>query len=99
MTALEPIFEKYLLSARFFGHDHNYQHYLKNGVHCFLTRGGGAPLYNVDAPPAGITQKVERTESFVAVRVDGKKAQLISIPMILLGLFLLIYYRKVVKVA
>ncbi|MGH9594061.1 MAG: metallophosphoesterase family protein, partial [Bryobacteraceae bacterium] len=45
MTALEPMFEKYKVSAGFFGHDHNYQHYLKNGVHYFITGGGGAPLY------------------------------------------------------
>jgi hypothetical protein len=74
MTAIEPMFEKYRLSAGFFGHDHNYQHHLKNGVHYFITGGGGAPLYNVDAPSVGITQKVERTENFVVVRVDGKKA-------------------------
>jgi len=38
MTAMEPIFEKYNVSAGFFGHDHNYQHYLKDGVHYFTTR-------------------------------------------------------------
>ena len=40
MTALVPMFEKYQVSAAFFGHDHNYQHYLKNGVH-YVTTGGG----------------------------------------------------------
>jgi acid phosphatase type 7 len=74
MTALEPIFEKYKVSAGFFGHDHNYQHYLKNGVHYFTTGGGGAPLYDVDTPPAKITVKVASTENFVIVNVDGKKA-------------------------
>lgn len=71
MTALEPMFEEYHLSAGFFGHDHNYQHYLKNGIHYFITGGGGAPLYDVDAPPAGITRKVAKTENFVVVQVDG----------------------------
>jgi Calcineurin-like phosphoesterase len=75
MTALEPMFEKYKLTAGFFGHDHNYQHYLKNGIHYFITGGGGAPLYDVDMPPAGITVKVESTENFVIVDVDGKKAR------------------------
>src|SRR5579883_1786256 len=51
MAALEPLFEKYKLSAGLFGHDHNYQHYLKNGIHYFITGGGGAPLYDVDVPP------------------------------------------------
>ena len=76
MTALEPMFEKYRLSAGFFGHDHNYQHYLKKGVHYFITGGGGAPLYDVDAPPANITLKVESVENFVVVKVDGKKARI-----------------------
>jgi predicted phosphodiesterase len=75
MTALMSMFEKYKLTAGFFGHDHNYQHYVKDGVHYFVTGGGGAPLYNVDKPPAGITLKVESTEHFVVVKVDGKTAR------------------------
>ena len=75
MTALEPIFEKYGVTAGFFGHDHNYQHYKKDGVHYFITGGGGAPLYDVDTPPEGITVKVASTENFVVVNVDGKKAR------------------------
>jgi predicted phosphodiesterase len=75
MTALEPMFEKYKLTAGFFGHDHNYQHYLLNGVHYFITGGGGAPLYDVDLPPPGITRKVESIENFVVVKVDGAKAR------------------------
>jgi 3',5'-cyclic AMP phosphodiesterase CpdA len=73
MTALEPMFEEYHVSAAFFGHDHNYQHYQKNGVQYFITGGGGAPLYDVDLPPPGITVKVEETENFVVVKVDGSK--------------------------
>ena len=74
MTALEPLFEKYKVTAGLFGHDHNYQHYLVHGVHYFISGGGGAPLYDVDTPPAGITQKVESTENFLIVRVAGGKA-------------------------
>jgi predicted phosphodiesterase len=74
MTALEPLFEKYGVAAAFFGHDHNYQHYKKNGLHYFITGGGGAPLYDVSTPPEGMTIKVESTENFVIVNVDGKKA-------------------------
>jgi predicted phosphodiesterase len=72
MIALEQMFQRYKVTAGLFGHDHNYQHYLKNGVHYFVTGGGGAPLYDVDSPPPAITQKVERTENFVVIRVDGK---------------------------
>jgi hypothetical protein len=79
MTGLEPLFEKYRLSAAFFGHDHNYQHYLKNGVHYVITGGGGAPLYDVDNPPADIVKKVVSTENFVLVRVNGKRAHLEAI--------------------
>jgi predicted phosphodiesterase len=74
MTALEPMFERFHLTAAFFGHDHNYQHYVKNEIQYFITGGGGAPLYDVDSPPAGITKKVESTENFVIVNVDGNKA-------------------------
>src|SRR5262249_40873755 len=48
MTSLELLFQRYKVNAGFFGHDHNYQHYLKkNGIHYFVTGGGGAPLYDV----------------------------------------------------
>jgi hypothetical protein len=74
MTALMPMFEKYHVNAGFFGHDHNYQHFLKNGVHYIVSGGGGAPLYDVDKPVDGITQKVVSTEHFVRIRVNGKSA-------------------------
>ena len=74
MTALTPMLEKYNVTAGFFGHDHNYQHYLKNGIHYIVSGGGGAPLYDVDKPPADITVKVASVENFVSVTVDGKVA-------------------------
>jgi hypothetical protein len=76
MTALIPLFEKEHVTAGFFGHDHNYQHYLKSGVHYVITGGGGAPLYDVDKPPEGITLKVVSTENFVSVKVTGKTAHI-----------------------
>ena len=79
MTALVPMLEKYHVTAGFFGHDHNYQHYLKNGIHYIITGGGGAPLYDVDKPPQGITVKVMSTENFVTVSVDGKVARVEAI--------------------
>jgi len=71
MTALIPLFEKYKLTAGFFGHDHNYQHYLKNGIHYVVTGGGGAPLYDVDKPAEGITIKAVSTEHFVKIHVEA----------------------------
>ena len=76
MTALMPLFEKYKVNAGFFGHDHNYQHHLKNGVHYVVTGGGGAPLYDVDVPSPGVTLKVESVEHFVDVKVNGAKARM-----------------------
>jgi 3',5'-cyclic AMP phosphodiesterase CpdA len=76
MTALMPMFEQYHVTASWFGHDHNYQHYLKNGIHYIITGGGGAPLYDVDKPPEGITKKVLTTENFVRIRVEGQNAHI-----------------------
>jgi hypothetical protein len=81
MTALIPLFEKYHLTAGFFGHDHNYQHYLKNGIHYVVTGGGGAPLYDVDKPAAGITQKVASTEHFVKIHISGGTVKVTAIAL------------------
>lgn len=72
MKALVPLLEQMHVTAALFGHDHNYQHYLQNGIHYIVSGGGGAPLYDVSKPPEGITQKVVSTENFVRVRCDGK---------------------------
>jgi predicted phosphodiesterase len=74
VSALVPMMEKYKVTAMFNGHDHNYQRYEKQGIQYVTTGGGGAPLYDVDMPPAYITRKVEKTENFVRVRVDGRQA-------------------------
>jgi acid phosphatase type 7 len=79
MTALMPLLEKYKVTAAFFGHDHNYQHYLRNGVHYVISGGGGAPLYDVNKPPPGITQKVAMIENFLVVKASGKKAHVDAI--------------------
>jgi len=42
-------------------------------VHYFTAGGGGAPLYDVDTPPEAIKIKVESTENFVVVKVDGDR--------------------------
>ena len=76
MTALMPMFERYHVTAAFFGHDHTYQHYLRNGIHYVISGGGGAPLYDVDKPPQGITVKVASIENFVRIRINGKLAQM-----------------------
>lgn len=74
MEALVPLMTKYRVAAMFNGHDHNYQRFEKGSVQYVTTGGGGAPLYDVDMPPAYITKKVEKTENFVRVKVDGNRA-------------------------
>ena len=78
---LIPLFEKYKVTAGLFGHDHNYQHYLQNGVHYIISGGGGAPLYDVNRPPPRITQKVQMIENFVDFKVNGKTARVTAIDL------------------
>ena len=74
ISALVPMMEKYKVTAMLNGHDHNYQRFEKKGVQYVTTGGGGAPLYDVDLPPAYITKKVEKSENFVLVKVTGNHA-------------------------
>jgi hypothetical protein len=79
MASLVPMLTRYKVTAGFFGHDHNYQHHIKNGVHYIITGGGGAPLYDVAKPDPEITKLVVSTEHFVTVAVDGKVARVEAI--------------------
>ena len=45
---LVPLLEEFGVKAVFSAHDHNYQHFWKNGVHYVITGGGGAGLYGVN---------------------------------------------------
>lgn len=72
MRALVPMLEKYHLSIAFFGHDHNYQRNLQNGINYVISGGGGAPLYDVDKPDPATSQKAISVENFVTVSVNGK---------------------------
>jgi predicted MPP superfamily phosphohydrolase len=76
LAGLFPILERRRVAAVFAGHDHNYQRHAKGAVQYVVTGGGGAPLYDTDAPIPGITQKTEKIEHYVMVSVSGKKARL-----------------------
>ena len=76
MRALLPMLEKYHVSLGLFGHDHNYQRNLKNGIQYVVTGGGGAPLYDVNKPDAATVQKAISIENFVTVSVNGKVMKL-----------------------
>ena len=79
---LVPLFEQNKVTAVFTGHDHNYQHHVKSGIHYVVTGGGGEPpLYPVDGPIAGLTRKVESTEHFVQVRVEGRQAKVEAVAL------------------
>jgi 3',5'-cyclic AMP phosphodiesterase CpdA len=75
MEEVIPIFEKYHVTAGLYGHDHNYQHYRKNGIHYVVSGGGGAPLYDVKTPPQDILVKAVSIENFLTIRVEGNTAQ------------------------
>lgn len=48
---LSPLFEMYGVDIVFNGHDHLYEHSVKDGVDYVVTGGGGAPLYRVGQAP------------------------------------------------
>ena len=81
LEELVALMEKYKITAVFNGHAHNYQHHLKNGIHYVVTGGGGAPLYDPDAPIPGVTLKVERTEHYVRIKVTGNQAKVEAIAL------------------
>jgi hypothetical protein len=68
------LFVKHKVTAVFNGHDHNYQHHLADGIHYFVSGGGGAPLYGLDKPIPGVTLKGESTEHYIVIRSDGRGA-------------------------
>jgi len=78
---LVPLFEKYKVAAVFAGHDHNYQHHLKNGVHYIVTGGGGAPLSPAEAALPAVTLKVESVEHYVPIEVEGNRAHIRAIAL------------------
>jgi acid phosphatase type 7 len=78
---LVPMFEKYGVTAVLAGHDHNYQHHVRNGIHYIVTGGGGAPLAETKTPLPNLTVKMESIEHFVPVKVNGKTARIQAIAL------------------
>lgn len=78
---LMPILMKGNVQAVFSGHDHNYQHHRSEGIEFIITGGGGAPLYDLDAPIPGITLKTEKIENYVRGRVTGRECLLEAIAL------------------
>jgi hypothetical protein len=72
------IFKRYGVQVILNGHDHHYHHAFSEGTHFVTTAGGGAGLYETDAPqPETVTFK--KIEHFVSVEVGLEKATLTAI--------------------
>jgi len=74
------IFQDQHVTAVFSGHDHYYHRAVDGGVQFVVTGGGGAPLYDTDAPQPE-TVKFAKVEHYVRVDVgpDAAKARVIDI--------------------
>jgi hypothetical protein len=66
---LNPILEQHNVTAVFNGHDHCYEHAEPgNGIHYFVTGGGGAPLYAVGT--SWFTTYSESTHHYIILDVN-----------------------------
>ena len=72
-TYLHPLFVKYRVSAVFCGHDHLYYRTVRNGLHYFVTGGGGAPLYQPENSNLAIQGDVYASVyHYITLTVNGK---------------------------
>jgi hypothetical protein len=78
-----PLYEKYGVAAVFSGHDHVYERAEANGVHYFVTGGGGAVPYKLDKKATAIDRKhVKRFEAvnhYLRVTVDGDQVEVAAV--------------------
>lgn len=81
--AWTPLFERYKVDAVFSGHDHVYSRAFRNGVHYFVSGGGGAPLYPKARNPSKIdllaTKFFERVNHYIRVHVVGDFVEVTSV--------------------
>jgi len=78
-----PLFEKYGVAAVFSGHDHVYQRAEADGVHYFVSGGGGAGTYKVGKRPTAIdleaVKKFERVNHYLRVTVQGDQIEVTGV--------------------
>ena len=78
-----PLFELYDVTAVFSGHDHVYSRADHNGLHYFISGGGGAPLYPRRPRPNPIdveaVKKFERVLHYLRVTVTGNRVEVTAI--------------------
>jgi len=74
-----PLFEKYQVSAVFSGHDHVYERAEHNGIHYYVSGGGGAPLYprRQKSNPIDVeaVKKFERVLHYLRVSISGNRIE------------------------
>jgi predicted phosphodiesterase len=78
-----PLFEKYQVSAVFSGHDHVYERAEHDGVHYFVSGGGGAPLYPRRPQPNPVdtdaVKKFERVFHYLRVSVTSGRVEVTGV--------------------
>lgn len=72
------IFERHQVTAVLNGHDHYYHHAKHGGVDYIVTAGGGAPLYDIDAPQPE-TVMYKKIEHYMRIDVGEKQVILKAI--------------------
>lgn len=69
---LRPLFEQNGVKAVFEGHDHDYQHLEKNGIHYILSGGGGSPILQFGSISSDATiHKYDDVLNYLIVDVNG----------------------------
>jgi acid phosphatase type 7 len=76
---VEPLLERYGVTAAFSGHEHGYARVEKHGIHYVVTGGGGGTLEGSDRPRCpgtpGLVTYLATTHHAVLVEVDGPRVR------------------------
>ena len=81
-TLWAPIFQEAGVTAVFVGHCHSYEHVVRDGVHYFITGGGGAPLYPLSEERIeGSVLGIEDTLHYLRVTVTEQAVRVEMVPV------------------
>jgi hypothetical protein len=69
---LQPLSEKYGVSAIFGGHNHYYARAVVNGIQHITTGGGGAPLYEPEEDHPNV-ELINKVHHFCTIEINGDK--------------------------
>ena len=69
---IQPLCEKYGVSAIFGGHNHYYARAVVNGIQHITTGGGGAPLYEPEEGHPNVVL-INKVHHFCTVEIDGNE--------------------------